>query len=193
MLYISFGSEKKLIEDYPNIGATIGSDMKDIYNLYQKYENIYLWLPESFEYLLLCYNMFKNNKYVQDILTNPIKHIDAKDVSWERFFTHLLEEVTHGLYCEYVKNNDTEYDEEYKFKYLNKFRKYPSKCGFYINTCYIENCCHKGDNNCPMLISEDKIDSILGDKASIFKTGITNKLPSKKSELKTFHLKSSRF
>ena len=44
-----------------------------------------------------------------------------------------------------------------------------------------------------MLISEDKIDSILGDKASIFKTGISNKAQSKKSELKTFHLKPPRF
>ncbi len=152
-------------------GSAFGSYIKKIYELYRKYDNIYLWLPESFEYLLLCSGMFRNNTTLQEILKSPINYIDcSKYISWERFFTKLLVYITKECPNEYneKKNNSTAADENYRFNYVNKFRE-QSTNGICINTCYIENCCHKDCKDCQMFFCGDKIDDILGDKADIFK------------------------
>ncbi len=151
-------------------GAAFGAYIKSLYILYQKYSNLYLWLPESFEYLLLCSPMFSANKDLQKILKSPIDYIDCADyISWERFFTALLVYITKNCPNEYneKKNNKVKSDEGYKINYLNKFRNEPTD-GICINTCYIEDCCHK-NTICDMFLHENKIDSVLGDKSNIFK------------------------
>lgn len=131
-------------------GAAFGSELNRLQQICEMYPNIQFWLPESFEYLLLSSNMFKCNKYIQDVLESPSDYISTDYFSWERFFTELLEEETRGYPCQY------------------------SKCGD-LNSCYTENCCHK-PQDCPMRTSGGKIEAILVDRASLFKPIETTKL-----------------
>ncbi len=90
-------------------GAAFGSEIEKINLLLKKKENISLYLPESFEYLLLKSDVLEDKK-VLDILKEPSKYIESSEFfSWERFFTHLLMERSEGSKREYSK------------KYLNTF------------------------------------------------------------------------
>ena len=54
-------------------------------------KKIDLFLPESFEWLILKSKIFERQTNVQSVLANPIDFIESRDYfSWERFFTHLL-------------------------------------------------------------------------------------------------------
>jgi len=65
--------------------------------------NIAVYLPESFEWLVLASGLV-DRKELRDILENPSFYIDSKDFfSWERFFTHLLIEITRGTWLQYSK------------------------------------------------------------------------------------------
>lgn len=71
-------------------GAAFGSEILKILTLKSQYINIQLLLPESFEYLILSSDMFKDNFYVQAVLKNPYEYISTAYFSWERLFTKLL-------------------------------------------------------------------------------------------------------
>ena len=141
VLLREFSSEKKILVVAD--GAALGSEIPVLAEMIKKHPNIQLWLPESFEYLLLSSKMFQSNKYIQDILNNPSEYITTDYFSWERFFTDLLIQETKNYSCHYSKSGE-------------------------LNTCYIENCYCK-DKPCHYFIKEDKIDTILGEKAAIFK------------------------
>jgi hypothetical protein len=65
--------------------------------------NIAVYLPESFEWLVLASGLV-DRKELRDILGDPSSYIDSKDFfSWERFFTHLLTEITYGTWLQYAK------------------------------------------------------------------------------------------
>ena len=84
-------------------GAAFGSQMKRVYQLIGKRKNAVLYLPESFEWIILSSEILKDAE-VHDILNNPADFIDgAEYVSWERFFTKLLVEKTAGSHLAYVK------------------------------------------------------------------------------------------
>lgn len=71
-------------------GAAFGSEMRDISEYMKAEDNIVLYAPESFEWLLLSTNMIPNIR-VSQILEYPENHIDSREyVSWERFFTSVL-------------------------------------------------------------------------------------------------------
>ena len=75
-------------------GAAFGSEMKDVDEYLKVYENVVLYAPESFEWLLLSSAVIPNAK-VEEILQKPEDYIDCKEyVSWERFFTAVLTEKT---------------------------------------------------------------------------------------------------
>ncbi len=75
-------------------GAAFGSEMRDVSEYMKMLENVVVYAPESFEWLLLSTNQIPEVK-VEGILKNPEDYIDSKDyVSWERFFTDLLTEQT---------------------------------------------------------------------------------------------------
>ena len=69
----------------------------------QTRENLALYLPESFEWLVLSSGILKDIEIAQ-ILQTPSDYIDSKEYfSWERYFTALLTEKTAGTYLNYTK------------------------------------------------------------------------------------------
>lgn len=85
-------------------GAAIGPEMNRLYKQAQRMENIKLYLPESFEWLILNSGLIAG-KEIQTILAEPERYIDSKDFfSWERYFTRLLTDKTEGTYLKYRKS-----------------------------------------------------------------------------------------
>lgn len=94
-------------------GAAIGPYM---YDLTLGEANLYL--PESFEWLLLHSPIFQNNSEVKNLLNNPVEFIGTEYQSWEEYFTIFLIQITHGQDYQYSKKN--------------------------LNPCYTDPCCCKG-------------------------------------------------
>lgn len=85
-------------------GAAIGPEMNRLYKQTQKNRNIKLYLPESFEWLILKSGLI-GRKSLQILLRNPEDYIDGKEYfSWERYFTKLLVDQTENMYLKYQKS-----------------------------------------------------------------------------------------
>ena len=83
-------------------GAAFGAEIENVLSL-SRVKNIGIYLPESFEWLILNSNLIKDND-ITTILENPSDYIESqKYFSWELFFTDLLKKSTHGTYLEYSK------------------------------------------------------------------------------------------
>ena len=105
-------------------GAAIGPEMNGLYQKIQKNSNIKLYLPESFEWIILNAGILEG-KEIQEILQNPEVYIDSKEYfSWERYFTKLLIEKTEGTYLQYKKAtlNETYLHEKNKQKILQSMK-----------------------------------------------------------------------
>ena len=76
-------------------GAAFGAEMEKIYRFLKLHPSqVMLYLPESFEWLILKSGIVHNAK-LADILERPEEYIDsAKYFSWEQFFTELLIQLT---------------------------------------------------------------------------------------------------
>ena len=84
-------------------GAAFGAQMGRIYKTMQLNRHIHLYLPESFEWLILSSDVLDDPE-VRSILDFPEKHINSQDYfSWESFFTALLTDRTRGTYMQYSK------------------------------------------------------------------------------------------
>ena len=85
-------------------GAAFGASMASVYQYLQMHpKEIILYLPESFEWLILSSGVLQD-KETREILSKPENYIESHDYfSWERFFTHLLEEKTRGTIAQYTK------------------------------------------------------------------------------------------
>lgn len=84
-------------------GAAIGPEMAELYNFTQKNKHIKLYLPESFEWLLLKSGLIDGN-IVKEILEYPENYIESSQYfSWERYFTAILIEFTNRTYLQYNK------------------------------------------------------------------------------------------
>ena len=84
-------------------GAAFGSEIDRVMQLIKNRENVALYLPESFEWLILSTGLLKNG-LVDKILENPSEYIESKEYfSWERFFTAILIDETKGTYLAYIK------------------------------------------------------------------------------------------
>lgn len=96
-------------------GSAFGSEIKKVLTL--KYiKNIELYLPESFEWLILKSKLF-NDTLTNKILTNPEEYINSKKYfSWEQFFTKYLVDISKDTYLKYSKN-------KLNLNYLNKKEK----------------------------------------------------------------------
>lgn len=71
-------------------GAAFGSEIRDVSEYLNTNERVFLYAPESFEWLLLSTNAIPNVN-VLSILEQPENYIDSsKYASWERYFTALL-------------------------------------------------------------------------------------------------------
>lgn len=85
-------------------GAAFGSEIDRIYKLQTTNPGkITLYLPESFEWLILKSNVLRMQD-IQEILDAPENHIDSSVYfSWEQYFTELLSDRTNGTYMQYTK------------------------------------------------------------------------------------------
>lgn len=84
-------------------GAAFGSEMGRVMKLLRDRKQTYLFLPESFEWMILKSGEIDGNK-VRDILEHPEDYIESsKYFSWERFFTELLIHETADTYLQYRK------------------------------------------------------------------------------------------
>lgn len=85
-------------------GAAIGPEMNRLYKETIKKKNIHLYLPESFEWLILSSDLI-SDKDIKIILEEPENYIDSAEYfSWERFFTKLLMTRTEETYLKYSKS-----------------------------------------------------------------------------------------
>ena len=106
-------------------GAAFGPEMEKIMKRICIMQDAYLYLPESFEWLILSSGLLKDN-IITEILSEPSRFIDGKEFfSWERFFTHLLIEKTEDSYLKYSKNhlNDAYMQKEIQQKILSTVEK----------------------------------------------------------------------
>ena len=89
-------------------GAAFGAHISNLEKLVKGFKNVKVFMPESFEYILLSSGIFrKHNNYLGKILKEPSEYIDSKEfISWERYFTNQIErisaEYTGAKYCKSV-------------------------------------------------------------------------------------------
>lgn len=85
-------------------GAAFASQMNRISQIAALKNNVSLYLPESFEWLILASEVI-NDRETSGIIDNPSEYIDsANHFSWERFFTELLINKTQNTYLQYSKS-----------------------------------------------------------------------------------------
>lgn len=85
-------------------GAAFGPEMEKISEMISSGYKVSLYLPESFEWIILKSGIIDGNR-IKEILAHPEDYIDSrKYFSWERFFTSLLINETDGTYLKYAKN-----------------------------------------------------------------------------------------
>lgn len=84
-------------------GAAFGPEIGRIDELMKIRHNIYLYLPESFEWLLLKSGLIKSNN-LSEILNQPANFIESQNFfSWEQYFSALLIDSTVGTIWSYQK------------------------------------------------------------------------------------------
>ena len=85
-------------------GAAFGAEIEEIIQ-YIKYNNsnVEIYAPESFEYLLLCSDLFKSNE-INSKCRDKAEYADSTIyMSWEQFYTALLVEITKDTEMQYSK------------------------------------------------------------------------------------------
>ena len=84
-------------------GAAFGSEIDRVMQLIGGKDQVVLYLPESFEWLILKAKVVKS-KWADQVLEKPWEYVEIKTYfSWERFFTAVLIEETNGSYLAYAK------------------------------------------------------------------------------------------
>lgn len=86
-------------------GAAFGSEMQKLMSLVKNRPNVTLYLPESFEWLILKAGLIEDGS-VAEMLERPQDYIDSRDYfSWERYFTRQLVQRTQDNYLKYTKSS----------------------------------------------------------------------------------------
>ncbi len=84
-------------------GAAFGPEMPFLVSL-RRFKSIKLFLPESFEWLVLKSGLFDNAE-LREMLLNPAEYIECSEFfSWEQFFTAELIARSKGSYLAYSKS-----------------------------------------------------------------------------------------
>lgn len=105
-------------------GAAFGPEMERITELMKIRDDVYLYLPESFEWLILQSGLIAKEN-LRDMLAKPYEYIDSeKYFSWEQFFTEVLQDSTKGTVYQYVKSklNPVYLHENNKMKILTAMK-----------------------------------------------------------------------
>ena len=86
-------------------GAAFGAELEKIYRLMEERPNqITLYLPESFEWLILKSGIL-GSLTPTEILANPSAYIESSSYfSWEQYFTDLLIQLTQDTALHYTKS-----------------------------------------------------------------------------------------
>ena len=85
-------------------GAAFGSQMGRVSDAIKRISGAELYLPESFEWIILNADVLDNAE-VKMIIENPEKYISSEEYfSWERYFTSLLILKSDGSYLKYSKD-----------------------------------------------------------------------------------------
>lgn len=85
-------------------GAAFGAEIEKIHRLMELYPfRIKLYLPESFEWLILKSGIINSNQ-IDQILKDPSANIESRYyMSWEQYFTDLLVNLTQNSIMQYQK------------------------------------------------------------------------------------------
>jgi len=84
-------------------GAAFGPEMEKLVRLIKNYSNIVLYLPESFEWIILQSGIIEDSD-ITAMLEHPENHIESQNFfSWERYFTVQLIQCTQDSYLKYSK------------------------------------------------------------------------------------------
>ena len=84
-------------------GAAFGSEIHRVLRLMENRKNVVLYLPESFEWMILKAGVLKNSQ-VEKLVNDPSEFVESSEYfSWERFFTAVLIEATKDTYLAYAK------------------------------------------------------------------------------------------
>ena len=85
-------------------GAAFGSQMERIMQLLALQPDSHIYLPESFEWLILRSGLLEDTE-VDEILKSPENHVESQQYfSWERYFTAVLMQKTADSYLKYTKS-----------------------------------------------------------------------------------------
>lgn len=72
-------------------GAAFGALIDDLIQM-KEYRNIHIFIPESFEYLMLQTKVFR--RYLTDELSKTYKYADSsKYFTWENYYTYLIKDI----------------------------------------------------------------------------------------------------
>ena len=95
-------------------GAAFGPEMERIMKLVQIRKNVNLYLPESFEWVVLKSGLLADQE-IKRILETPYDYIESAEyLSWERFFTRVLIDKSKDTYLKYSKKElNPAYQQEY--------------------------------------------------------------------------------
>lgn len=102
-------------------GAAFGPEIDRVWQLLVESDSA-LYLPESFEWLILSSGILKD-KEIENILNEPAEYIESGDYfSWERYFTAVLTDRTKNTYLAYSKRklNQAYLDESIKSAILSQ-------------------------------------------------------------------------
>ena len=105
-------------------GAAFGAEMDRMMKLALRKKGVALYLPESFEWLLLKSGVV-TDRSLDSVLASPENWIESRVYfSWERFFTALLIEKTDKTYLQYSKRilNPTYINDKIQGKIIDVFQ-----------------------------------------------------------------------
>lgn len=84
-------------------GAAFGPEMDRVMKQVKKRKKAVLFLPESFEWLILKSGVIAGGD-LQAVLEAPEDYVESsRHFSWERFFTDMLVKLTQDTYMKYSK------------------------------------------------------------------------------------------
>ena len=84
-------------------GAAFGPYMTRISQLIARHPSLHVYLPESFEWLILSSGLIDGNR-IAEMIEHPEEYIESENYfSWEQFFTAKLVEETQGSWLRYDK------------------------------------------------------------------------------------------
>lgn len=117
-------------------GAAFGCEIEALLGeITRRLLDVTLFLPESFEWLLLSSGLFSNDIVSNDML-HPVHAATGLYFSWERYFTALLIQLTQNCENSYSKKM--------------------------LNACYYLPCCCKRKQNCDLCFTVKKKDAVIG-------------------------------